>query len=211
MANSKNALALVLTYFLTLNFANLASYWWAKSPYIYLFLTIINLLGAGLMLGLNYRYPYHNQFERRPAPWSVSLLYLGLGLLGLFISQKLALGFESYVLHLPSASANTQSLLTITKSYPYYALTLVLAAPLMEELVFRKVLFGTVSDFTNKLYPLLGSTLLFVLAHNDGHFLVYAFMGLILSGVYYKTGKISISVGCHLGMNLLILLLSQTI
>ena len=163
------------------------------------------------MLGLNYRYPYHNQFERRPAPWSVSLLYLGLGLLGLFISQKLALGFESYVLHLPSASANTQSLLTITKSYPYYALTLVLAAPLMEELVFRKVLFGTVSDFTNKLYPLLGSTLLFVLAHNDGHFLVYAFMGLILSGVYYKTGRISISVGCHLGMNLLILLLSQTI
>lgn len=211
MANSKNALALVLTYFLTLNFANLASYWWAKNPYIYLFLTIINLLGAGLMLWLNHRYPYHNQFERRPAPWSVSSLYLGLGLLGLFISQKLALGFESYVLRLPSASANTQSLLTITKSYPYYALTLVLAAPLMEELVFRKVLFGNVSDFTNKLYPLLGSTLLFVLAHNDGHFLVYAFMGLILSGVYYKTGRISISVGCHLGMNLLILLLSQTI
>ena len=211
MANSKNALALVLTYFLTLNFANLASYWWAKNPYIYLFLTIINLLGAGLMLGLNHLYPYHNHFERRPAPWSVSLLYLGLGLLGLFISQQLALGFESYVLHLPSVSANTQSLLTITKSYPYYALTLVLAAPLMEELVFRKVLFGTVSDFTNKLYPLLGSTLLFVLAHNDGHFLVYAFMGLILSGVYYKTGRISISVGCHLGMNLLILLLSQTI
>lgn len=201
----------MLTYFLTLNFANLASYWWAKNPYIYLFLTIINLLGAGLMLGLNHLYPYHNHFERRPAPWSVSLLYLGLGLLGLFISQKLALGFESYVLHLPSASVNTQSLLTITKSYPYYALTLVLAAPLMEELVFRKVLFGTVSDFTNKLYPLLGSTLLFVLAHNDGHFLVYAFMGLILSGVYYKTGRISISVGCHLGMNLLILLLSQTI
>ena len=201
----------MLTYFLTLNFANLASYWWAKNPYIYLFLTIINLLGAGLMLGLNHLYPYHNHFERRPAPWSVSLLYLGLGLLGLFISQKLTLGFESYVLHLPSASVNTQSLLTITKSYPYYALTLVLAAPLMEELVFRKVLFGTVSDFTNKLYPLLGSTLLFVLAHNDGHFLVYAFMGLILSGVYYKTGRISISVGCHLGMNLLILLLSQTI
>lgn len=211
MANSKNALALVLTYFLTLNFANLASYWWAKSPYIYLLLTIINLLGAGIMLGLNHHYPYHNQFENQRAPWPKSLLYFFLGLLGLFLSQKLALGFESYVLHLPNASANTQSLLTITKSYPYYALTLVLAAPLMEELVFRKVLFGTVSDFTNKLYPLLGSTLLFVLAHNDGHFLVYAFMGLILSGVYYKTGRISVSVGCHLGMNLLILLLSQTI
>lgn len=205
MTNSKNSLALVITYFITLNLVSLSSYFWGHSHNIYLYLTLLNLIGMGLMLVFNHHFSFQNHFEKKKATWQLSLVWVVVGFIGLLLSQAIALFIESFFFHQTLNSTNTQTLLTIAKSYPYYSLVIVLAAPVMEELVFRKVLFGNVSDAFASKYALILSTLLFVLAHNDGHFLVYALMGLILSGVYFKTGRIEASIACHLALNLFII------
>ncbi|WP_368270601.1 lysostaphin resistance A-like protein [Ligilactobacillus salivarius] len=100
-------------------------------------------------------------------------------------------------------------MLEIVHHYPYYILVPGITAPVMEELIFRKVLFGNFSRFIPFLPAALVSSLLFSLAHMDGHFLIYASIGLLFCYIYYRTGTIITSILSHIFLNLFIILLSS--
>ena len=96
----------------------------------------------------------------------------------------------------------------IIHQYPYYFLCPVIAAPITEELVFRKFFFGNFSSVLPKLICALISSTVFSIGHSDGHFIVYAAIGLILCYVYEKSGKIRTSMIVHMLMNLTVMLIN---
>jgi len=52
------------------------------------------------------------------------------------------------------------------------------------------------------------SSLLFAIAHFDGHILLYFSLGMFFSLLYYVTGNIWTSIIAHAGMNALVVIVS---
>ncbi|OSP65982.1 hypothetical protein EFP6CTSP_04145 [Enterococcus faecium] len=55
------------------------------------------------------------------------------------------------------------------------------------------------------------SSLLFAFAHNDGHLLIYFFLGFFFSLEYKATGRIWTSMITHVGMNTLVVLVQLAV
>lgn len=100
-----------------------------------------------------------------------------------------------------TASTNTTTLLTVGQQYPAFFLAIIVGAPIMEEIVFRKVIFGNLSAVTGQIGAALISSVLFSFAHADGHFILYAFIGLLFCWLYQHTGRIQTSMTAHILMN----------
>ena len=100
---------------------------------------------------------------------------------------------------------NTDGLSTIVSTSPVWV-TVVFAcivAPIMEELVFRKLLVDRVLPF-GELQACLLSGLIFGLFHgNIRQFFYAATLGFIFAYVYAKTRNILYTIGLHVGINLL--------
>jgi membrane protease YdiL (CAAX protease family) len=79
----------------------------------------------------------------------------------------------------------------------------VILAPILEELVFRKLLIDRVVVFGDKTAILL-SGLLFGLFHGNFYQVFYAFgLGCVLAYIYIRTGKIKYTISLHMTINLL--------
>ncbi|MGN0164680.1 MAG: lysostaphin resistance A-like protein [Lachnospiraceae bacterium] len=77
----------------------------------------------------------------------------------------------------------------------------VLAAPIVEELVFRKLLIDRLQKYSRK-YAIIFSGLLFGLMHgNLEQFFYTFFLGLFFAFIYLRTGKIRYSIILHFIMN----------
>ncbi len=82
-------------------------------------------------------------------------------------------------------------------------LVMVILAPIMEELIFRKQLIDRMAPYGGKL-AVVCSAMLFGLFHGNFNQFVYASaLGLVLGYVYLKTGKLRYSIGLHMGVNFL--------
>ncbi len=78
---------------------------------------------------------------------------------------------------------------------------LVIAAPILEELVFRKLIIDRTRAFGEK-QAIFYSAVLFGLFHGNLVQSLYAFaFGLVLAYVYVKSGKIQYSIAMHMGFN----------
>jgi len=100
---------------------------------------------------------------------------------------------------------NTDALTTMVNESPMWiTLAIVcLVGPIMEEIIFRKVLIDRIVPF-GELRACLVSALVFGLFH--GNFLQFfyaAAIGFIFSYVYVKTRNIFYSIGMHIGLNVL--------
>ncbi len=81
------------------------------------------------------------------------------------------------------------------------ALLLVIAAPLMEEYVFRRSIMDRLLPFGER-SALLCSALAFGLFHSSVNQAIYAFLlGLVLGYVYFKTGRVRYSAALHILIN----------
>ncbi len=82
-------------------------------------------------------------------------------------------------------------------------LVMVVLAPVLEEVIFRRQLMDRMSPYGGKL-AVVTSALLFGLFHGNFTQFVYATaLGLVLGYVYYTTGKLRYSIGIHMGVNFL--------
>ncbi|MCP0886373.1 CPBP family intramembrane metalloprotease [Ligilactobacillus sp. WILCCON 0076] len=207
MALKRNSLFILIGYFFVMNISSLVSFYFAHSNFLYPSITIFNLIGCSIVVYLNIHFPYQNKLEEKPYSLNKSIMAIILGIIGVFLVQKGCLFIEVTFLNQTLTSNNTNILIETFKQYPYYALVITLTAPIMEELVFRKVLFGNLTVILPPIGAAILSSILFSLVHNDGHYLTYACMGLVFCYVYAKTKRISASMAVHIGMNILILLL----
>ncbi|KRM89296.1 CPBP family intramembrane glutamic endopeptidase [Liquorilactobacillus vini] len=209
MTLKKNSLWLLIGYLVIVSLFSLISVFFKTSSMLYTLLSLTAVVGTLILLYFNYQKArYRNWLEKSPRPWSISLLIVLGGLLAILVAQRVCLWIEANWLHQSIVSQNTAAMLTIISHYPIYLLYVVLAAPIMEELIFRKVLFGNLITMVSPMLAALISCLLFSIVHADGHYLTYTAIGAILCLIYYLTGRIQASMLTHVLMNLAIVLLN---
>lgn len=133
--------------------------------------------------------------------WSI------LGVFMAIFAQYIANIIEIFVLNIKTTSENTQVLMDITRAVPIFMILTALIAPILEEIVFRKVIFGTLYKRTNFFIAGLISALIFGFVHGEPqHLLVYASMGFVFAFLYVKTKRIIVPIIAHMAMNSLVVI-----
>lgn len=150
--------------------------------------------------------PERKLIDRTKTTLATSIGWAVSGLILLFIVQAVAGMIEYMLFGEARHSQNTQQILDLTKKSPYVILVVSIVGPIIEEIIFRKIIFGTLARKTNFLIGALVSSLLFALAHMDMHILVYMSVGFTLAFLYNKTGRIWVSMFAHAGMNTVVVL-----
>lgn len=129
---------------------------------------------------------------------------IGWGILGFFlllIGQSLAAMIEMAI-GIEPGSENTMALVTVAKTVPIMIVAVVLFGPVLEELVFRRVVFGSLNQTTNFFIATAISALVFGLVHLEfTHLLLYFTTGLVLAFLYQKTKRIITPIIAHVMLN----------
>ncbi|HFD0711768.1 TPA: type II CAAX endopeptidase family protein [Enterococcus faecium] len=136
------------------------------------------------------------------------------GLVGIFVAlllQSIAVMLESVLFGEATPSENTQNIIQMIMGAPAFILATTIAGPIMEEFVFRRSILGIISRYSNFWVGAVISSLLFAFAHNDGHLLIYFFLGFFFSLEYKATGRIWTSMITHVGMNTLVVLVQLAV
>lgn len=139
---------------------------------------------------------------RNASTISQTIMWSFLGVFMALISQSIAGMIEIYVFGIKTTSENTQILMDITRSIPLFIIVTTLVAPILEEIVFRKIIFGTLYKRTNFFIAGIISALIFGFIHGEPkHILVYASMGFVFAFLYVKTKRIIVPIIAHMAMN----------
>ncbi|WP_064590086.1 CPBP family intramembrane glutamic endopeptidase [Streptobacillus moniliformis] len=83
----------------------------------------------------------------------------------------------------------------------YIILCLVIVIPIVEEIMFRKILYNL---FKNRYLGILISSILFALAHSPKsifEFVPYFTLGIVFSGTYFLTGSFKLAILSHMVNN----------
>ena len=130
---------------------------------------------------------------------------IGWGILGFFLiyfGQILAVQVEMLIFGIEPGSDNTEQLGNIMKSAPIMILSAVIFAPILEEIIFRRVVFGSLIQKYNFWISALVSGVVFAAIHLEfEHILLYSVCGLIFAYLYYKTKSIWTSIIAHMLLN----------
>ncbi len=172
-------------------------------------LTIVfYIIGACLMISYIPKLTTPLDVEEKKATVSTKKAILEgiIGIAIVFAAQSLANILEITLMHQPVGSENTQNIMAIIQNNYAFILIVSIAGPIMEELFFRRTLIGLIGNKFDFLIGGLASSMLFFLAHGDGHFLVYFIMGYTLALLYRSTGNIVTSIIAHCGMNTIVVL-----
>lgn len=164
-------------------------------------------LGAVLMIYVNKKYRFYTSLEERPSSPLRSII--SWGILGMFLAvlaQNVAGYIEIQYLNQTIDSTNTQFLVEVVQHYPLFLILTSIAGPVMEEFVFRKVLFGVLFDRIGGIGAAVVSSLIFAFIHFDAHILLYSSMGFVFCYLYYKTKNIWTPIIAHSLMNTLAVL-----
>ena len=154
---------------------------------------------AKMMQALPNMQLYRN--EMRPGQWirtlciCIFVMYVG-DIIGNAVSALIAQGTGL------DLSFELEELLS--QGSPWFTLLFsVVLAPVMEELIFRKVLIDRTIVYGDKAAVVL-SGLLFGVFHGNFHQFFYAFgLGCIFAYVYIRTGKLKYTISLHMAVNML--------
>ncbi|MGT2958911.1 CAAX protease [Streptococcus bovimastitidis] len=142
------------------------------------------------------------------------IVWVGVGFAGLTISKMIG-GIILFLEH--GAKANTVNQAALEKAGLHPILLFILAAvvaPMVEELIFRGLVYGKAFGYKSWLGLIL-SSLLFALIHmpsDIGSWIIYGGMGLVLGFVYMMTNKLSYTIAIHAinnGLAVLLMLFLQ--
>ena len=161
------------------------------------------VIGAIWMIWLSNKKDYQTsvELEDRNEKAGHPILWGVIGLFMALFAQYLASIIEVSILGIQPESVNTQSLVLVAKEFPLFILSVAVFGPIMEEYIFRKVIFGTLYDRIGGVGAAVVSSLIFAFIHIDGHLLVYSSMGFVFSYLYYKTKNITAPIIAHSLMN----------
>ncbi|AVK64499.1 CPBP family intramembrane metalloprotease [Lactobacillus sp. CBA3606] len=206
MANRRQSLTVLIVYFIIYALPTLLAQGFHQlGSWIFLIQTLDYLLGAIILGWLAWRTKTPNAVEQHPKNWVSTVLWGIIGVVLVLVGQVVILRLTQ-LLGQSTASANTNTLLTIGQKYPFFLLAVLVGAPIMEEIVFRKVIFGNLTTVTGTVGAAVISSLLFSFAHADGHLILYAFIGLLFCWLYRHTGRIQTSMIAHILMNVVAVL-----
>ena len=129
---------------------------------------------------------------------------IGWGILGFFmvlIGQAVGVNIE-VKLGIEAGSENTSSLVEIAKLAPVMIIVISIIGPILEEFVFRRVIFGSFFQVWGFWLSAIVSAIVFAAIHFDfTHILLYTICGLIFAFLYYKTKRLLTSIVAHVLLN----------
>ncbi|TCP19730.1 hypothetical protein EV207_15915 [Scopulibacillus darangshiensis] len=169
---------------------------------------IISSFAVTLIIVLLLLKPEWKMQTRGKTTIPASVLWAFLGIIMLFVVQSIAGAIEQGLFGEPTKSENTTQIMNLTKVSPYIILVVGIIGPILEEVVFRKVIFGSLYRKLNFFIAGLISSLLFAAAHMDKHILIYTFVGFTLAYLYKHTGRIIVPIAAHASMNTIVVLLT---
>ncbi|WP_350340518.1 CPBP family intramembrane glutamic endopeptidase [Paenibacillus hexagrammi] len=84
---------------------------------------------------------------------------------------------------------------------------MILNAPIVEEIIFRKIIFGSLVSKSNFFISAFISSILFAALHNDWQgFLLYFVIGVVFCYIYYKSSSIIPTLIGHLILNFIFII-----
>jgi len=133
-----------------------------------------------------------------------SAIYLILLGIGFGLSATMTLNILYLInAHILTAYAENISRLTEPGSFLGRAVFICLAGPVIEELIYRGVLFGVLKRFLPYIWACLLQAVIFGISHYNPVQAVYTFiLGLILGYVYHKYQSILAPIFVHIGYNI---------
>lgn len=130
-----------------------------------------------------------------------TILWGVFGFLLLLIGQSLAALIE-FAIGIEPGSENTANLVSIVEVVPAAIFAVVLFGPVLEELVFRRVIFGSLNQATNFWIATAVSAIVFAIVHMEfAHILLYFTTGLVLAFLYQKTKRLLAPIIAHILLN----------
>ena len=161
----------------------------------------------------------HNDIDRGKKE-STILLNIAIGLAG-FVAMMLLQGvinwtlqYLSEIFEFQASSKNTSNVVQIIKLNPLFIVYVIFLGPIMEELFFRKAVFGYFYDiligskeWIRFFIPALLTGILFAIPH-DGFtplMLIYIAMSFVFSYLYKVTNRIVTPMIAHISMNGLVM------
>ncbi|GGL62842.1 CPBP family intramembrane glutamic endopeptidase [Sporolactobacillus putidus] len=146
------------------------------------------------------------------APASVSLLWAIGGVIALFALQILASLINIFIFGEPPKSAHTQNVVQIARMSPLFLLAVAVIGPMLEEIVFRKILYGSLRKKMGFILAASISSIIFAFGHLDiQHLLIYFVIGFFLCYAYRKTGRIAVNMFMHAAMNAIVVAISLNV
>lgn len=151
--------------------------------------------------------------QEKKEPWLNVIFWSVAGVFLAIFGQGIASLINIHILNQPLESGNTQRLMDLARQSHLLIIYIVLAGPILEELIFRKLIFGEIFNLIKApkwlsfIVAVLVSSFIFSLAHSDPeHTLIYVVMGTIFSGLYVLTNRIIVPMIAHMGMNGIVVL-----
>ncbi|HEX7065420.1 MAG TPA: type II CAAX endopeptidase family protein [Bacillales bacterium] len=136
-----------------------------------------------------------------------AILWAFLGIFLAFGAQILSSLIEQAIGVQPG-SENTQMITRIAREMPIFIVVVAIIGPILEEIVFRKVIFGRLYKKFDFAIAAIISSLLFGLAHVEFvHLLTYTAMGFVFAFLYAKTKRILVPIVAHASMNTFVVLM----
>lgn len=127
--------------------------------------------------------------------WAIAGIFLAL------LSQSIAIQIESF-LGIKPGSENTNTILALIEKAPMIILVSSVIGPILEEIIFRKIIFGTLYKKLNFFLAASISSIIFALAHLEfEHLLLYSAIGFTFAFLYVKTKRILVPIIAHVSMN----------
>lgn len=138
----------------------------------------------------------------------VAFSWILVGIIAVFLAQTMGSMLDKSIFHLTTQSVNTSSNIESVAISPLALVSIVILAPLVEELVFRYAVINILSRKFNKIGCILVSSLFFSIMHFDFPFVFgYFLIGLVLAAIYVRTNRLLVSFVVHASMNLIVVIL----
>ncbi len=133
--------------------------------------------------------------------WSIT------GILMALFGQGIVNVIQTYLLGITPGSENTESIMAIARATPIFIIVVAIIGPILEEIVFRKIIFGEIYKRTNFFIGALASGLIFAIVHNDfQNTLIYLTIGFVFAFVYVQSKRIIVPIIAHATMNTVVVI-----
>ena len=141
-------------------------------------------------------------YDRHQASIGMSFFWAIGGFLLALFAQGVAANIEVHLFGVEMGSENTRRIIEMVKLTPALMLVTSIVGPVLEEIIFRKIIFGTLYQKYNFFLSAIISSLLFAVVHLEfEHLLLYATMGFVFAFLYVKTKRIIVPIAAHVLMN----------
>ena len=149
----------------------------------------------------------HEFNERNQLNSRLSVIWAIVGVFMAFFAQTIAAKVEA-MLGVETGSENTQQIIRIIESFPIVIMVSSIVGPILEEIIFRKIIFGAFFKRMNFFFSALLSSIIFALAHFEPeHILLYSAMGFTFAFLYVKTNRIIVPIFAHVVMNTFVVII----